>query len=527
MTPSKALFWFCIVFVVGIFLASVIKIPQIFSWVFLFLGTLAFFTATYYQNKRLSIFVVNTNSILVLGFCSFFLVLGIMRFQISEFTISQDTLSQLNDNPEKIYLVGQIIAEPDIRDTMQKLKIRITDTKSIVLVTAQRYPEYHYLDVVQINGKLKNPPNFEDFNYKNYLMKDGIYSVMDFPQIELFDVAQGKLVSQKHDYNIFTYTYEKILFLKGKLMDSVDMNFSPPGSDIIKGVVFGNDKNMSKDTKNQFSATGLSHITAVSGSNIVILIEILMIFLLAVGLWRTQALYLAVILIWIYIVLIGFPVSGIRAGIMGSVGLLAQILGRQNTSARVLVIAGAVMLLQNPLLLLYDIGFQLSFLASLGIIYLKPIIDNLLRFNKKPGATSVSKKKSLIAKAGKILLDIISVTVAAQIFTLPIIVYNFGSISLVAPVTNILVLPIIPLLTVLGFLVSVAGIFSNVLGFIFSLPCVVLLAYIVKVLDIFSKPWAVKTVEHIHWFWPVVYYACLAMVVRFLDKKMKPKFLGY
>ena len=97
------------------------------------------------------------------------------------------------------------------------------------------------------------------------------------------------------------------------------------------------------------------------------------------GFWRGQAFYLAVAFIAVYIALIGFPASGVRAAIMGCIALLAQKLGRQNTTSRILVLAGALMLLQNPPLLYYDIGFQLSFLASLGIIHIKPMVALLLK----------------------------------------------------------------------------------------------------------------------------------------------------
>ena len=372
------------------------------------------------------------------------------------------------------------------------------------------------MDTIKITGKLKTPPVFEDFNYKNYLMKDGIYSVMDYPIAELVYYQNGRS-SVFVVNNIFTFFYEKILFVKGKLMESISMNFSPPQDSILLGVVYGNDKMMPKDVKNEFNATGLSHLTAVSGSNIVILINILMVFLLALGFWRGQAFYFAVALIWFYILLIGFPISGVRAAIMGCIALLATKFGRQNTSSRVLVLAASLMILQNPLLLFYDISFQLSFLASMGIIHIKPIIDNYLQFNQE------LFKKPIV----RFFSDIVSVTFAAQIATLPVIAYNFGALSLISPVTNLLVLPIIPWLTVLGLLVSIVGVFSNILGFIFSLPCMFLLAYMIKVLDIFSQPWAVKTIANIHWFWPVLYYILLSYLIWFLKRKQKPKFLGF
>ena len=270
---------------------------------------------------------------------------------------------------------------------------------------------------------------------------------------------------------------------------------------------------MPAELKDKFNITGLSHVTAVSGSNIVVLISMLMVFFLALGFWRGQAFYVSAIFIFIYIVIIGFPASGVRAAIMGFTALLAQKLGRQNTSSRVLVIAAALMLMQNPLLLRLDVGFQLSFLAALGIIYIKPLIDMLC--------------KPIAKEQFKTLLDMVSVALSAQIITLPIIMYNFGRISLIAPITNVLALPVVEVLTVLGFLLAVFGTFSNILGFIFSIPCYFLLTYFIKVLDIFSQPWAQAMVQPISWVWPVVYYIILAGVIWYFDVSKKPKFLGY
>ena len=514
------LFYFCISFISGIFLASIIyewgSGNTLSFWLigraqyivlgFLILGVLIVIISFLFTLK------IKLN-IAVAGFCILFLALGISRFQITEGDIKKDILKSFNDKPEKVALVGKIIAEPDIRDSFQKLKIRINDTSSTLLVTLGRYPEYHYLDEIKITGTLKTPLVFNDFNYKKYLLKDGIYSVMDFPKTEL--------VSGEHQYNAFSFLYEKVLLLKKKLMKSFEINLSSTHSVILEGIVFGNDKNMPKDLKDKFNATGLSHITAVSGSNIVILISVLMVFLLALGFWRVQAFYFTLALIWFYIILIGFPVSSIRAAIMGSVALLAQNLGRQNLSSRVIILAAAIMLFLNPLLLLYDIGFQLSFLASIGITYLKPTIDYFIGFIIKKKDSNSDKWKI------KTLSDIISVTLSAQIFTLPIIAYNFGSISLISPITNILVLPFIPPLTILGFLISIAGIFSNFLAWVFSLPCWFMLMYLLKVLDIFSQPWAVTTFQNISWIWIMVYYIIITFSIWYLKKKQKPELLGY
>ncbi len=522
MTLSKALFYAGIAFIVGIALAEIVKIPQIFVWGVFVLGILLIITVLLLENtilfKHLNFMVFY-----VFGLCALCLVLGIMRFEISQFNITFDVLSKFNDSPNKITLIGQVIDDPDVRDTLQKLKVKVKN--SLVLVTVGRYPEYRYLDYLELTGKLKTPLVFESFNYKNYLAKDGIYSVMDYPAI--------KVIDQEKSYNFLTYSYEKILWVKENLMQSLDSVFFPPNSDLLKGIVFGNDKNMTKDLKDKFNATGLSHITAVSGTNIVILIEALMVFLLFLGFWRGQAFYFALIIIWLYIIMIGLPVSGVRAVIMGSVGLLAQKLGRQNTSARVLIFTACVMLLQNPMLLFYDISFQLSFLASLGIIYIKPLIDYFFNmvtdkfFRKKEVFGATRQDAVLYFDKAKYFLDILSITLASQIITLPIIVYNFGRISLVAPITNLLVLPIISFLTILGFIVSVVGIFSITLGFIVSLPCWFLLAYLISVVEIFSGQWALFTIQNLSWGWVVFYYIFLFILISWLNRSQKSEFLGY
>ncbi|MEK7664788.1 MAG: ComEC/Rec2 family competence protein, partial [Patescibacteria group bacterium] len=115
-------------------------------------------------------------------------------------------------------------------------------------------------------------------------------------------------------------------------------------------------------------------------------------------------------------------------------------------------------------------------------------------------------------------ITIASTTFAAQIFTMPIMVYNFGNISFVSPITNILVLPIVYWLMIFGFLSSVLGTIFQFLGWIVSMPCWIFLFYFVKVIDIFSQPWAIKNIENVSWLWLAASYLLLGFIVRFLNK---------
>jgi competence protein ComEC len=199
--------------------------------------------------------------------------------------------------------------------------------------------------------------------------------------------------------------------------------------------------------------------------------------------------------------MIGAPASAVRAGIMIFMALLAEKSGRMYLAPWALLIAALAILIFNPLLLLYDVGFQLSFLAVLGIIYLSPVFDFYLArfwFFKNKGVRKIT-----------------SMTLGAQVFTLPILVYNFGTISLVAPVVNVLVVPLLPAVLVLGFLGILAGLFSQLLGMLVALPIFGLLSYVLEISSVFARlSFSSIQIQNLHWAWIIVFYAFLIWAVK-------------
>jgi competence protein ComEC len=495
MTPSKILFYFCISFVSGIFLESIIKIPQVFLWFFLIIGVLITFNFLFFKK----------DIFFILGFCLFFIVFGILRTQIAKFDILNDDLSKFNDK-EKIILTGKIISEPEIRDNFQRIKVK--SQKSTILITTDRFPKYEYLDELEIEGKLQTPMESEDFNYRKYLLKDRIYSVMFFPEIKIIGKSSRGLTSG---------IYSGILWVKEKLRDSIRNNFLPPHSSVLEGVLLGDKGAVSQELKEKFRITGLSHIIAVSGMHVVILSSIIMFLLIFAGIKRGQAFYGAVFFILIYVILVGLPSSAVRAGIMGTIYLLAQKIGRQTMSPRIVVLAASFMLLINPLLLFYDIGFQLSFLAVLGLIYLEPVLRQFFKL------LIFKFLKFKIKEKYESSIMIFSATISAQIFTLPIIVYNFGNFSFVSPITNALVLPVIYGIMFFGFISALIGIFSSAISWIVALPCYFLLSYFFWIINIFSKPWAFKIIENVSWIWILILYFLLIVVTGYFHKKLSFK----
>jgi len=155
------------------------------------------------------------------------------------------------------------------------------------------------------------------------------------------------------------------------------------------------------------------------------------------------------------------------------------------------------MLTFNPLLLRYDVGFQLSFLAVLGIIYIKPIFDKWLeKWQKKEELSGV--------------LHIITMTLAAQIATLPVLIYNFGRISFISPIANVLIVPALSYIMGLGLAFNLGTVLWSFLGKILVWPTYIGLTYIVCLTDYLSQfPFAAREISNVHWIWLIGYYILL------------------
>ncbi len=453
---------------------------------------------------------MSRSKIVYFGFCLILAVLIIWRYQVMELRIKSPygrspegrnyELRDYNDSEEEITLIGRVVKEPDVRDTNTKLTIEVKTSR--ILVTVSRYPEYKYGDELKITGRLQTPDVFEDFNYKDYLIKDGIYSVVYYPKVELLSRGEYK--------NFISASYAGILFFKDKLRQSIYRSLSPPQSSILGAMLLGDKNRMSLELKEKLNIAGVRHVTAVSGMHVLILSTILMSFLLGLGFWKSQAFYISIIIIFLFIAMTGFQASGIRAGIMGGLFLLGQKIGRKSLSSRAIVMAAGVMLVVNPLLLFYDVGFQLSFLAAMGIIYLSPVFKKWLRF--------IPEIKFFNFRS------ILVMTFSAYIFTLPILIYNFGRISLAGPLTNVLILPFIYWIMIFGFIFSLAGMLFQPLAWILSWPVWFLLTYLVKIVDFFSKSWAAKTIENVHWLWLVIAYLILGFFAWQLNKGIINKY---
>jgi competence protein ComEC len=395
----------------------------------------------------------------------FFIVVAGLRVFIFNHNISRQLESLEN---KKVTLVGQAFRESQEDGLNQKVFLKIFESddgfskKQVsgkVLLFSGLYPKINYGDKVSVYGQLRKPKNINTdditFDYVNFLKKDGITHTISFAKVSVLEKDEGSFLKRN------LYKIKNIFSTK---LSSV---INEPESSIAKGIVFG-EESISKKVEDIFRISGLSHILVLSGYNITIVSESIFKILLPI---TNSAPFFSIISIFFFILLSSVTSSSVRAGIMAVVVILAKRFGKTYSPLRTILLAFFVMVLWNPYILLYDPSFHLSFLATIAIIYLSPKVYDKLTF---------IPEKFLFR-------EILSTTISAQIFVMPYIIFLTGKISLYSLMTNILVLPLIPLSMFLIFFLTIIAVFSKTVGLLFGFPVKLLLSYFVFIADFFSK----------------------------------------
>lgn len=376
----------------------------------------------------------------------FFLFLGMFRLQISQ---NDNQYSQLFGSKQSIE--GYIAEDPDIRQSNQFLTFQPKNFSQRILISAPLINSYAYGDWVVVEGKILQPENFDGFDYQKYLERYNIYAQVKYPKI---------LMLKSHRLNPVK---EFLLNVKKSFTQRVGRLLPEPQSSLLMGILIGARKTLPQQIVDNFNATGVSHIISVSGYNITIIIYALGVMALYLG--RRLGFWITLTLIAGFVILSGASASVVRAAVMGSLMLLAVRQGRQYSVAPALFFAALVMLIINPKILYWDASFQLSFLATLGIIYFQPVLDRL----------TVNWPNPLGIK------NILFTTFSAMAATLPLILFIFGRLSVAAPLVNILVIPFVPWVMLFGFLVVLPGVGPG-----FAFISGLILSYIIKVTEAFA-----------------------------------------
>lgn len=443
----------CLAFTCGIALASFVFIiwPIVFGFIL--------------AGAVLIILSRQKNLLRLAGFCLLFFALGIARFNFSINKIDQTQIAFYNK--QKVVFEGLVSEEPDAREDHVKLILSVKNVyvngnkitvKGKVLLKSDLYPGYHYGDLLGVSCLLQQPEPIEDFAYDKYLAKEDIYSLCYKGKIQLLSQNNG---------NFFK---SKIIAFKELASSALGKTLKEPSASFLAGLLWGAKKGLPKEVTSNFQAAGFSHLVAVSGYNLSVIANAIMYAMICMRFKRQKATVVSALALFLFVVFTGWQASIVRAAAMAYLVILCSFASRRAKKANILFLAAALILFLNPKLLIWDAGFQLSFLATAGLLYLSRFFKRRLSF--------LSDKFSLRENA--------SATLSATIATLPVIIINFKRFSTLAVIANLLVLPLMPVIMLFGFILLVISLISADAGIYFSWLVWPMLTYVLKVAEFFA-----------------------------------------
>ena len=295
-----------------------------------------------------------------------------------------------------------------------------------------------------------------------YLRKEGVSATINKPSgVSIESHGNGSTIKAR----LFT--------IRTGVESIISRVFTPAQATLMTGLILGKSGGFSKEFTEQLKATGTTHLVALSGYNIAVIVNGLLL-VLGFVLHRRYAVWLCVIAVIGFVIMTGAEASVVRAAIMATIMIIAERASRVYAVRNAVLATAVVMVLANPQVLVFDIGFQLSFLALLGIVYVQPALATIFR---------IPSDKPSFFKWRENLLT----TTAAQLAVLPILLINFGFFSPLAIITNVLLLSAVPATMFIGLIVIGAYLLSPHLAFIASLPARLLLNYELSIISIFSK----------------------------------------
>ena len=501
LTKRLPLLWLSLAFLLGILLAQQIHLS--FA-IWLILAGIALFVATIFRILSLRINLKpfglppSTLFLVSLSLVTFFL--GVGRYQYSIPTIDAHHIAWYNDRQYDLLVAGVLTEPPDVRDTYTNLRMNVTSVNTgdeslpvggLILARILPGQTFHYGDVIRLRGLLKTPPENEEFSYRDYLAREGIHAYMPSAEATLLPFRGGNSL------------VAAIYALKERSLAVIYRIFPDPEASLLSGILLGVDNGLPADLQQAYKDTGTAHIIAISGFNITI-IAALFVALFSSLLGPRKGALAAVVGIALYTILVGADAAVVRAALMGGLALFARQVGRRQDGLNTLTFVAALMAVGNPFVL-WDVGFQLSFAATLGLIlYAQPlqewVTQRLTRVSPPETAQKISAP----------LADYFLFTLAAQLTTLPIMAYQFGRISLVSLIANPFILPAQPAVMLFGGLALLLGLLYLPLGQLAAWLAWPFVVYTNRAVELFASfPHGVLVLGDFSLLFVILFYAAL------------------
>jgi competence protein ComEC len=364
-------------------------------------------------------------------------------------------------------ITGSIVEDPQRTEDGQRVLLRVEtilrgerrqQASGLLLVSLPRYPERRYGDRLELRGAVKLPREADRpgaFDYRAYLARRDIFALSEPKAVRLIAAGQGQPARLA------------LLDLRDRCRRVLLRELPEPQASLAVGILLGLQSSIPDDVSTHFSVTGTSHILVISGWNITIIATALYAVTERLRLPRGAAFWATLATIWLYTLFVGATATVIRAAVMGSIVIVGQRLSRPAHAWTTLLAACMAMTLVNPQTL-WDLGFELSALAT----------ASLFAYGK--GTEALLLRTPLRASWLGWAREALTATLAAQILALPLILYNFGNLSLIAPVANVALLPMVPYAMLFGALALVGGLVALPLGQALGLPAYVFLAWLTE-----------------------------------------------
>jgi competence protein ComEC len=369
----------------------------------------------------------------------------------------------------------------------------------LLLVNLPHFPEVNYGDEIKLSGTIMKPGKFDSFDYGQYLKRYLIFGVVNSP---------SNITDSGLSLNPFEKVKRELFYVSDYFENSLNRILPEPNASLAAGLILGIKRNIPESFKNDLSTTGLTHIIALSGYNVTIIVAVFSSLLLGI-LSRKRIFILGTVLVILFVLMTGAASSVVRAAIFSLLVIFGRTIGRQADFTNLLILAAVVMILLNPYVLRLDVGFQLSFLAFSGLVYLSPIVKKFF------------ERKSF-AQVPEFIKSILTETLSAQIAVLPLILAVFGRISIISPLANVLVVFMVPFAMAFSFVAGLLGIFFYPVGQFLGLFAWVTLEYIIKMTTLLARfPFASISFSQKTWLVSIFLYILVLVATYLFSKKYK------
>lgn len=373
---------------------------------------------------------------------------------------------------------GIVAAEPDRRDDRVQLRLAAetvtragatTPTDGLVLVNAPPLTDARYGDRIAATGLLLEPGEGDRFSYADYLARGGVYSIMQESAVTVLQRAPGD------DF------FSRLLDLKTRAAAAINQYLPEPQAGLLTGILLGNERGIAPDVSDAFAATGAAHVIAISGFNMAVLSGVVIGALRRLRLRPMPAALISIVIIGVYALLVGANPAVTRAALMSGLVVVGRALRRETYLPASLAFAALALSLLNPQVL-WDVSFQLSFFATLGLaLFAEPFTQ---RFDALTARLRSPRIQQIL---GALLTEPLIVTLAALAFTLPLTMLYFGQVSPIVLLVNLLIVPVQPALLLLGGAATLTAAVIQPLAQILYWLDLIPLSWTIEVVRLFAR----------------------------------------